>query len=527
MSHGLPPAPHCAPRGARPRGDLGAHAGGTSRGGTCPGLAGPCGSPALAKWGRSSRVLGGRRTTPRGSLPSDRSRRALSPEGRSVGGLRKRPPGSDAQTPQCRAKGAAHPMPPAWWACPPGHNLGPQSLRSRASTSARPPAHRQPQTPGRGGRPSSGRPLRPGIPRTSPRRAPSARAPRGPRMRRPRRPLPRLAGSRVGRPGPRTPAPVCPPAPGTWAAVRRLPVRRASAPSEAAPGRALAAASAPAALSPRRGAAASPAHARHRLSAPVPAAPPAARAAPRPQPRPAARAARAGGRPGSPAPPLASRPWPPAPAPGPRLRPGPPAAAPGGTHPRAAASDWLPSGRGLGRPHWLPPCARRGRTSGETETEEGETAGVTQQAGTRYATGRRSASSPAHREELMSRRGGREAGHAGEAPPPSGSPAPLMSATYQSRPRAEVRVPWSFGEGVRGGGARGRTCPGDPKMQRGCKGTPAGRTCEQVAEMPGWVRQAGTENGEGQCGRRGDGLPTPTTLPAPPAAGEPCVGVRN
>lgn len=113
----------------------------------------------------------------------------------------------------------------------------------------------------------------------------------------PPRPPPLSGGSPA--PGPPR-APARPP-PGTWGrAVRRLPVRRASTPREAAPGRALAAASAPAARCPRHGAVASPAPARRRLQAPVPAAPP--RHAPPLCPPPQAGPLAQGAPPGSPPP---------------------------------------------------------------------------------------------------------------------------------------------------------------------------------------------------------------------------------
>ena len=233
------------------------------------------------------------------------------------------------------------------------------SLRSWVSTSAQVPAPAtavNAEAPGRprarGGRPSKGRP--PGLrdPRHEP--AASALAPRpGPRACA-ARPLPvrRCSGSRGGgSPAPEPPrAPARRLAPGAAALrlpVRRLPVRGASAPREAAPGRALAAASAPAARCPRRGAVASPAHARRRLPATVPAAPP--RHAPplRPPPRPG----RWGG----------SRGWP-AGKPRPARD-----TAPGRRRPIGC-----PRGRGWGRSRGLPPPAPLLQHLGETEAGEAE-----------------------------------------------------------------------------------------------------------------------------------------------------------
>ena len=168
-------------------------------------------------------------------------------------------------------------------------------------------------------------------------------------MRHPAPPRPPPLSGASPAPGPPR-APARPP-PGTWGrAVRRLPVRRASTPREAAPGRALAAASAPAARCPRHGAVASPAPARRRLQAPVPAAPP--RHAPPLCPPPQAGPLAQGAPPGSP-------------APGPTPR--------GDTAPGRRGPIGCPRGRGWDRSrrggaHLLSHCSG---ASGETEAGAG------------------------------------------------------------------------------------------------------------------------------------------------------------
>lgn len=362
----------------------------------------------------------------------------------------------------------------------------------------------------------------------NPPRAPSARAP-GPRACA-ARPLPRSLW--VPRPGDgqarRTPrAPVRPRAP---CLVRRLSVRGASAPREAAPDPELAAASAPAARRPSRGAAASPAHAGRRLPLLCQPHPRGTRRPSASQPRGAARAAGPeappGGPPPTPTPPRTSRPAPGPPSRGPR-RDTPPD---GGV--RLAAHE-----AGRRRCLRLPPSAPGGCTGGETEAREGllrsRGGRVRRHEGTPCAAEPRRASGPGHGKGLKSRRwwapgwgrvGVPAGAQAALARPPSPTRATRLSPVCtMSWPRHQPRRCALEFRGSRGAGRVEKDLvPGTPGYNRRRKGTLVEKTHQQVAEVP--ARQAGCRDGR-RATRSGTGTHCQlwTTRPRlARAAVEPC-----